>query len=106
LRVWNFVNYKIVMKKIDATKSFLKKLEKLEKKNIYSLSSFKSDIKLFFDDELNPKFRRHKIGWYKKDVFSITLWYDLRALYFFYKQKISWEIEYLFFDIWTHDEIY
>lgn len=94
------------MKNINATKSFLKKLEKLEKKQIYSLDQFNIDLKLFLWDELNPKFRKHKLSWYSKDIFSISLWYDLRAVYFFINKKQDWDIEYLFFDIWTHDEVY
>ncbi len=94
------------MKKINATNSFLKKIEKLQKKNIYSLETFKTDVKLFLQNELNSKFRKHKLSWYKDDVFSITLWYDLRALYFLVKQKENWDIEYLFFDIWDHDDVY
>jgi mRNA-degrading endonuclease YafQ of YafQ-DinJ toxin-antitoxin module len=50
------------MKKINATNSFLKKLEKLEKKNVYSIEEFKKDIDLFLKDELNPKFRKHKLN--------------------------------------------
>ena len=94
------------MKKVNATKSFLKKLEKLEQKNIYSKDEFKEHIELFLKNETNPKFRKHKLSWYKKDVFSITLWYDLRALYFFIREYKDWDIEYLFFDIWDHDEVY
>jgi len=94
------------MKKINATNSFLKKIDKLEKKNIYSLLSFKKDVELFLQNELNPKFRKHKLNGFKEDVYSISLWYDLRALYFFIRQKEKEEIKYLFFDIWDHDEIY
>lgn len=94
------------MKKINATNNFLKKIDKLEKKNIYSLIAFKSDITLFLSNELNPKFRKHKLSWFKEDVFSISLWYDLRALYFFIKESKNWDIEYLFFDIWDHDDVY
>ena len=94
------------MKKIDATNSFLKKLDKLEKKNIYSLSNFKKDIELFLQNELNTKFRKHKLNWYNQDVYSISLLYNLRALYFFINKKENSEIEYLFFDIWDHNEIY
>jgi mRNA-degrading endonuclease YafQ of YafQ-DinJ toxin-antitoxin module len=50
------------MKKISVTKSFLTKLNKLEKKNIYSLFSFKNDIKIFLKNELNLKFRKHKLN--------------------------------------------
>lgn len=96
------------MKKIivNTTKSFEKKIYKLEKKNIYSFSQFDENIDLFLENELNPKFRKHKLSWFKEDIFSITLWYDLRALYFFVNKKENWDIEYLFFDIWNHNEVY
>lgn len=61
------------MKKINATNSFLKKIDKLEKKNIYSLLSFKKDVELFLQNELNPKFRKHKLNGFKEDVYSISL---------------------------------
>ena len=94
------------MKKINVTNSFLKKLNKLEKKNIYSLITFKKDIEVFLKNELNTKFRKHKLNWFKENIFSISLWYDLRALYFFIKEEENWDIEYLFFDIWDHDDVY
>lgn len=96
------------MKKIIKTStSFDRKIEKLIKKNIYSLESFKSDLKDFFKDESSRKFRKHKITrWKNEIIFSISLWYDLRTLYFFEKKKNDWVIEYVFFDIWSHDEIY
>lgn len=96
------------MKKVNVitTKSFDKKILKLEKKNIYSFQKFDNNIDLFLENELNPKFRKHKLSGYKEDIFSITLWYDLRALYFFIKETQNWDIEYLFFDIGDHDEVY
>ncbi len=50
------------MEKIVKTSNFFnKKILKLEKKNIYSLKFFESDLKEFFKDEKNKKFRKHKI---------------------------------------------
>jgi len=95
------------MEKIVKTSNFFnKKILKLEKKNIYSLKFFESDLKEFFKDEKNKKFRKHKIKRWKDVIFSITLWPDLRTLYFFEKKKSEWVIEYWFFDIWNHDEVY
>lgn len=87
-------------------KIFKKKIDKLEKKNIYSYKKFSDDIVSFLENETNPKFRKHKLSWFKEDIFSISLWYDLRALYFFVRKNIDWNIEYLFFDIWDHSEVY
>lgn len=87
-------------------KSFKRKIDKLEIKNIYSYDDFERDVVEFLKNELNPKFRRHKLSWFKDDIFSISLWYDLRALYFFVNETKSWDIEYLFFDIWDHNDVY
>lgn len=96
------------MKKIvKISSSFNKKIEELEKKQIYSLEFFKEDLKDFFKDEKNKKFRKHKIQrWKNETIFSISLRYDLRTLYFFEKKKDKEIIEYIFFDIWNHNDVY
>lgn len=91
--------------KILTTEVFNKKIIKLEKKYIYSFEKFDRDIDLFLSNELNSKFRKHKLSWFK-DVFSISLAYDLRALYFYVKKWEEGNIEYVFFDIGNHNEVY
>lgn len=86
-------------------RSFKKSIKKLEKQNKYTFHLFKKDVETFLKDELNSKFRKHKLSGFD-NVFSITLWYDLRALYFFIRKKDNGDIEYLFFDIWDHDDVY
>jgi hypothetical protein len=50
------------MVKIVKTSNFFnKKISKLEKKNIYSFEVFEKDLRDFFKDEKNKKFRKHKI---------------------------------------------
>jgi len=95
------------MVKIVKTSNFFnKKISKLEKKNIYSFEVFEKDLRDFFKDEKNKKFRKHKIERWKDVIFSISLWSDLRTLYFFEKKKDEWVVEYWFFDIWNHNEVY
>ena len=91
--------------KVIMTESFNKKITKLEWKNIYSFEKFDRDINFFIENENNSKWRKHKLSWLK-DTFSISLGYDLRALYFYIKNKKDWIIEYVFFDIWDRDEVY
>ena len=88
------------------SKGFKRKIDKLNNKYIYSFEKFEKDVVDFLQNEINTKFRKHKLSWFKEDVFSITLWYDLRALYFFINENKNWDIEYLFFDIWDHDDVY
>lgn len=105
LDLQNKFNIKMKNIKIITTESFNKKIQKLERKNSYSFDKFDKDIDFFLENENNTKFRKNKLSW-KKDIFSISLWYDLRALYFFVRKKEDWLIEYVFFDIWNHDEVY
>lgn len=95
------------MKILITLAGFNTKLSKLKKKNLYSEDEFKKDFELFLTDEKNKKFRKHKITRWKQDtVFSITLKPDLRALYFFIRKKDDSTIEYVFFDIGSHDDVY
>ncbi len=96
----------MIIKKIwRKTTKLQRSLDKLEKKWIYSHVDFEKDIVSFLEDECNNRFRKHSIDvkWWK--VWSITLWYDLRTLYFLEKKVLD-VVEYIFFDIWTHDDIY
>lgn len=72
--------------KVITTGSFNKKIHKLERKKSYSFDKFDKDIDFFLENESNTKFRKYKLSW-TKDIFSISLWYDLRALYFFVRKK-------------------
>lgn len=82
---------------------FWKKLRKFTKKEI---SIIEEKIFVFSKNPSNPKFRKHKLNWYKKPTYSIKLWYDLRWLYFTENFDEEWNIFYTFFDIWTHKEVY
>jgi mRNA-degrading endonuclease YafQ of YafQ-DinJ toxin-antitoxin module len=42
--------------------AFKRKIQKLESKNKYSFDNFKFDVTLFLKNELNPKFRKHKLN--------------------------------------------
>ena len=79
---------KMVNKIWRKTTWFERKLHKLEKKWLYSIQQFEIDVVEFLLDEKNTKFRKHDIVLSaNKKVFSITLWYDLRALYFFCENR-------------------
>ena len=97
----------MMKKTVRVTTSFQKILKKLTKQWIYTESKFITAIRLYLEDETNPSFRKHKIKTSQSDeVRSISLWYDLRTLY--YKEIIvsNEEVAYIFFDIGTHDDIY
>jgi len=79
------------------------------KKKLRKLKNFEEiilKIEEFSKNPSNPKFRKHKLNWYKKPTYSIKLWYDLRWLYFTEYFDEKWNIFYTFFDIWTHKQVY
>jgi len=85
----------------ETNSKFKRKLKKLKNnKNIIS------KILLFCENPSNQKFKKHKLNWFKEDIYSIKLWYDLSALYFTKKEDKHGNISYVFFDIWTHNEVY
>lgn len=61
-------------KRVITSPSFERKIKKLEKYRIYTISQFYSQIKDFFADENNNKFKKHSIKTsHKETVFSIKL---------------------------------
>ena len=96
-----------MQKIIKITSKFEKAIARLDKKWIYNESIFIENILEFFANEENPKFRKHKININNTDTIrSISIGYDLRTLYYRVIKLPNDNVEYIFFDIWNHNDIY
>ena len=56
---------------------------------------------LFLQDPYHVKLRTHKLTGALKDLWSFSIEYDLRVIFFFVKDNVV-----IFEDIGTHDEVY
>jgi len=56
---------------------------------------------IFMQDPYHPKLRTHKLTGSLQDLWSFSIEYDLRVIFFFINDK-----EIVFEDIGTHDEVY
>jgi mRNA-degrading endonuclease YafQ of YafQ-DinJ toxin-antitoxin module len=80
-------------------------LTDLEKEWKYSKEQFSADVNDFLNNENDKRYGKHGIVIKWGKVWSIILWYDLRTLYFLVEEH-KWIIEYVFFDIGNHDDVY
>lgn len=60
-------------------------------------------MELFINDPFEAKLKTHKLSGKLKDLWSFSIEYDLRVVFFFTKDKPKRAV---FVDIGTHDEVY
>ena len=86
--------------------SFSSSFKKAFKKRVKS-TEFESDfwlrLELFTNDPFDIKLKTHKLSGKLKDLWSFTLDYDLRIVFYFTKDKPKKAV---FVDIGAHDEVY
>jgi len=58
-------------------------------------------ITLFINDPYHPKLKTHKLTGQLRDLWSFSIEYDLRIIFYFLNDE-----EAVFEDIGTHDEVY
>jgi len=58
---------------------------------------------LFLNDPFDSRLKTHKLSGKLKDLWSFSLEYDLRVVFFFTKDKPKKAV---FVDIGTHNEVY
>lgn len=91
---------------ITTTQWFDRQIKKLSKKWLYTEEEFIKDIKLYVQNENEKTRRKHKINlWWNKIIWSISLDDDLRTFYF-HIHETSIQVEYVFFKIGNHDDVY
>ena len=86
--------------------SFSSSFKKTFKKLIKSTElepNFWLRIDLFVTDPYNQKLKTHKLSGKLKDLWSFSLGYDLRVVFYFTKDKPKKAV---LIDIGTHDEVY
>ncbi len=62
---------------------------------------FSESLSLFMNDPFHPRLRTHKLTGQLKDLWSFSIEYDLRVVFYFVTDS-----EVVFEDIGTHDEVY
>lgn len=85
--------------------SFSSNFKKAYKKRIRFDSDkqfkFLECLSLFMDDPYHPKLRTHKLIGELSELWSFSIEYDLRAIFYFVNDN-----EVILEDIGTHDEVY
>ena len=86
--------------------SFSSSFKKTFKKKIKSTeleADFWLKLELFINDPFNIQLKTHKLSRKLKDLWSFSLGYDLRIVFYFTKDKPKKAV---LVDIGTHDEVY
>jgi addiction module RelE/StbE family toxin len=86
--------------------SFSDSFKKAFKKKIISTdieTEFWIRLELFINDPFDAKLKTHKLSGKLKDLWSFSLDYDLRNLFYFTKDKPK---KVVFVDVGTHEEVY
>jgi addiction module RelE/StbE family toxin len=86
--------------------SFSDSFRKVFKKRVKSTeigTEFWIRIELFVDDPFDARLKTHKLSGKLKDLWSFSIEYDLRVVFYFTKEKPKRAV---FVDIGTHDEVY
>ena len=86
--------------------SFSDSFKKAFKKRIKSTeleAIFWDRLEIFIKDPFESKLKTHKLSGKLKDLWSFSIEYDLRVVFYFIKDKPKKAI---FVDIGTHNEVY
>lgn len=83
--------------------SAFKKAYKKRVKGTLSESAFWEAVDNFVSDPYHPRLKTHKLSGRLKGLWSITIEYDLRVVFYFTDDK---PLRAVFVDIGTHDEVY
>jgi len=82
--------------------SFKKAFKKRIKARAFE-AEFWLRLELFVADPFDAKLKTHKLTGKLKDLWSFSVGYDLRVVFYFTKDK---PVQTVFIDIGTHDEVY
>ncbi|MBW4535005.1 MAG: type II toxin-antitoxin system YafQ family toxin [Pleurocapsa minor HA4230-MV1] len=89
------------MIKISFSSSFLRVFKKRIKGNTKLESRFWTKVEVFTNNPFDPSLRTHKLSGKLKDLWSFSLEYDERVLFYFTDDGNA-----VFIDIGNHDEVY
>ena len=88
------------MTEISFNKSFVKSLKKLLKQDQSFEKRLKEKLNIFIDNPFNPILKTHKLSGKLKELYSFSIEFDLRILFYFYENKA------VFIDIGRHADVY
>ncbi|MEI6050931.1 MAG: type II toxin-antitoxin system mRNA interferase toxin, RelE/StbE family [Bacteroidota bacterium] len=86
--------------------SFSDSFKKVFKKRVKSTEiepEFWVRLELFVDDPFDARLKTHKLSGKLKDLWSFSIEYDLRIVFYFTKDKPKRAV---FVDVGTHEEVY
>ncbi len=89
------------MIKVSFSSSFLRVFKKRIKGNTKLESRFWTKVEVFANDSFDPSLRTHKLSEKLKDLWSLSVEYDERVLFYFTDDGNA-----VFIDIGNHDEVY
>ena len=79
-------------------KAFAKKIKSIQKEDIFWIKT-----ELFVENPFEESLKTHKLSGKLKDLWSFSIEYDLRVVFYFTNDKPKKAV---FVDIGNHDEIY
>jgi addiction module RelE/StbE family toxin len=81
--------------------AFIKKFKKRTKNNRILLEKLAEKLYIFKSDPFDTRLKTHKLTGELKELYSFSIDYDFRIIFFFYESN-----KVIFTDIGTHDEVY
>ena len=89
------------MIQVGFSSSFNPAYKKLIRNNTDKQKKFSESLATFMNDPFHPRLRTHKLTGQLKDLWSFSVEYDLRVVFYFVADN-----QVVFEDIGTHDEVY
>lgn len=90
------------MIEISFSSSFKNVFKKKIKNNKRIEKAFWNCVEIFIDEPFNRKLKTHKLTGNLKDLWSFSIEFDLRVIFYFTAKNKK----VVFIDIGTHDEVY
>ena len=81
--------------------NFRRAYRKRIQKNTEIVKRFYTRVEWFMDDPFDPRLRTHKLSGELADLWSFSITYDIRVIFYFTDQDSA-----VFIDIGSHDEVY
>lgn len=89
------------MIEVTFSNSFKKSFQKKIKNNLPLKKKFWEKVDIFISDPFDVRLKTHKLSGKLKDLWSFSVEYDVRIIFFFPENEKA-----VFIDIGTHDEVY
>jgi len=87
--------------KVAFSSSFKRAFRKRIQKNTEVRERFYNHVEWFTDDPFDPRLRTHKLSGELADLWSFSITFDIRVIFYF-----AGENQAVFIDIGSHDEVY